>query len=398
VTLAGLIQFYFFQRTRKKLRTLNINKSSKRILLLSLIVFLTYIYSPYIYFVISGRPHEAVDPILLYGILYPFGIWNTASLALFAMLILKDGFNFLKRRILKGSLTSRSNRRFANALHSKAISRRRFLKVSSSAASLGLLSSPVIAATYGAIFEKRFLEIENLNIAFPDLPETLKGLKIVQVSDIHSSMYTPQEDIEKVVEYVNRLEPDILAVTGDFVSSSRIYIKPCVDAFSKARAKYGLFGCLGNHDYYVGVQEVLQEFRSIGFQMLVNSGATITVRGVPINILGVDDLWRGRPNLVKALKEVDATHFNILLCHQPNYFPTIKSYKVELTLAGHTHGGQIALNFFGSTLSFSSLVTPYLRGLFQENNSMLYVNRGIGITGPPIRFNSSPEITVITLS
>ncbi|MFQ5864456.1 MAG: metallophosphoesterase [bacterium] len=396
--LVGLIQFYFFKKARRKLITLDINNKFKQIMLMSVVLFLTYVNSPYFYFLIFGRPHGSVHPVLLYAILYPFGIWTTASFALFAMLVIKDSFNFIKNKMLNISLPWKTHSHSPKQLQSKGISRRRFLKLSSSATSLGFLASPVIATTYGAIFEKRFLEVEKLDMSFPNLPESLKGLKIVQVSDIHSSVYTTQEEIEKVVEQVNRLEPDILAVTGDFVSSSKVFIKPCVEAFSKARAKYGVFGCLGNHDYYVGAQEVIKEFRDIGFEMLVNSGVTLLVRGVPLNILGVDDLWQGRPNLVKTLGQVDSNNFNLLLCHQPNYFPTIQFHKIELTLAGHTHGGQIALNFFGSILSFSSFATPYLRGLFEENHSKLYVNRGIGITGPPIRFNSPPEITVITLN
>lgn len=395
--LAGLVQLYIFRKTKNKLFELSINENIQKVLYVLLIGFLLYINSPHIYFLLFGRPRGPINSTLLYGFLYPFGVWNTASLAIFIILVLHSALRRFKKHFAKLLNSEQKSGLKVQNFDVKSISRRRFLRFTSSAASLGVLSSPVISATYGAVFEKNQLQVEKFKLHFPNLPEPLKGLRIVQVSDIHSSMYTSKEAIEKVVEQANNLEPDLLAVTGDFVSSSKIYIEPCVQAFSVAQAKYGLYGCLGNHDYYVGAHDILNEFRSIGFQMLVNSGATIIIAGTPINILGVDDLWQGRPNLHKALAHVNDDNFNLLLCHQPNYFPKIQTQKIELTLSGHTHGGQIVLNFFGSSLSFSTFFTPYLRGLFEENNSHLYVNRGIGITGPPLRFNSPPEVTLIIL-
>jgi predicted MPP superfamily phosphohydrolase len=388
-----LIQWYIYRTGRSALARWLVSPRRRRLAQTLWLALLVYVNLPYGYFILFGRP-EYVAPIWRAIFLYPFGIWGTASLGTLIVLLLRDvlrTFWAFVSRLWKTSPRSEA------ASVDRTISRRSFLKSSASAAFGGLAVSPVFAATYGALVEARDLKIEELELAFPALPEGLDGLRVVQISDIHSRVYTPKEVIERVVQVANSLQPDLLFITGDFVSDSKRYIDPCAEALRQAEARYGKFGCLGNHDYYVGALDVRMAMAEAGITMLVNDGIEVEIAGERLNIAAVDDLWTGQPDVHRALKRIRRDHFTLMMNHNPNYFPFIAEQDVELTLSGHTHGGQINLSVLGLPLDLTRLSTPYVRGLFNIRRSKLYVNRGIGVTGPPIRFNSPPEITLIRL-
>ena len=136
----------------------------------------------------------------------------------------------------------------------------------------------------------------------------------------------------------------------------------------------------------------------IGINLLVNSSEKLEINGALLSIAGIDDLWVGKPDYDAALRDTDLSSLVILMSHNPDAFPSIARHNVSLTLSGHTHGGQIGLRLLGNHYSFVNLVTPYVMGEFSMGKSKLYVNRGIGTVGPPLRLNSPPEISVITLS
>lgn len=155
---------------------------------------------------------------------------------------------------------------------------------------------------------------------------------------------------------------------------------------------------MGNHDYWVGPRSVAAALKATGVQVLRNQSCTLVLKGVPLNIAGVDDPWRGKPDFDQALSLADPGAPTIMFCHQPDLFPTIAQHGVDLTLSGHYHGGQVRLEFFGMSISPAHLISQFVEGHFIHGRSQLYVSRGIGITGPPVRLNARPEITVLQLA
>jgi predicted MPP superfamily phosphohydrolase len=169
----------------------------------------------------------------------------------------------------------------------------------------------------------------------------------------------------------------------------------CIRDSAGLRAPYGVFGCLGNHETETQTEEsITRLFAAQGVRVLRQERAPIRLRGETLNLIGVDDRHsdlRGVERLVMP------DTVNILLSHDPNAFDRAVELGIDLTLAGHTHGGQLSLEFLRRGLSLSRLETPYVRGWYEKAGAQLYVNRGIGTTGFPIRFGSSPEITVFEL-
>ncbi|HJQ67861.1 MAG TPA: metallophosphoesterase [Blastocatellia bacterium] len=275
------------------------------------------------------------------------------------------------------------------------LSRRRFLRM----ALLAVASMPFAVSAYGAVAARSRRVVERVVIPIPGLPPQLDGLTIVQMSDIHSGMFMTEAQMDEHVRTANELEPDIVALTGDFVATNKDQVAPFINAMSKLRAKRGVFGCLGNHDMFGAVERIAKGFEQHGFKLLRNRNEIIDIDGAKLNVIGVDYIGRrARLNsLGEAIKGISLEGTTLLLAHSPNNFEEAARAGIDLTLSGHTHGGQIALNLAGLVLTPAALATMFLAGLFRIGDSHLYVNRGLGTTGPPIRINAPPEITHITL-
>ncbi|MFC1728824.1 metallophosphoesterase [candidate division KSB1 bacterium] len=330
----------------------------------------------------------------VYLFVYPFFGWLTASVILLVLYLVIDCISFI---VWSGTkLTALFSARFASGERAEKIDsgRRRFMLL----ASAGLTVPPIAASTYAVIFSSRDFYINTMELHFPRLPENLRGLKIAQVSDYHCSMYTTTEVIAQTVGIVNDAKPDFIFLTGDFVPREADYIYPCMDAVKNFKARYGTFATLGNHDYWADAPLITREIERHGIPVFVNRGVTLNIRDEKLNILGVDDLWEGTPDINAALKTVEKGPFNILMSHQPPYWDEVTKHGIELTLSGHTHGGQIGVELLGMGYHVGELFNKYNKGLFKSSGCMLYVNQGIGFTGPPIRVNTPPEITLITLT
>jgi hypothetical protein len=207
---------------------------------------------------------------------------------------------------------------------------------------------------------------------------------------------------------VNQLKPDLVALTGDFITWDASTEGAVVEALSALQAPFGIFGCLGNHERWADAEDSLTRlFAAQGVKILRHAQARLESGGEQLNLIGVDYQTRrrfGPPGDgivgqylegVAALMLPDTA--NILLSHNPNSFDRAAELGIDLSLAGHTHGGQVTLEFISPHLSPSRLITPYARGWFQKGESWLYVNRGIGTIGVPIRIDSPPEITLFEL-
>lgn len=391
VAFVGFAQYYLFRKFHRLIRRSALQLWLQHTLLGLVCIFLTLMYLPYVLRLFYKWPEHEVSNLILYGALYPFSLWGLASVSTFVIVFVKDvgaAVLHLRKRLEPLPMSSRLPPQEAFPA-----SRREFLRWSFGAAA----ASPMGIFTYGAAVGKERYEIVERRVEIPRLSPTLHGLTLVQLTDIHVGNFMKQEKLERYVRVVNELQPDLVALTGDFIGSSPEFIPACATALEKLDAREGVFACLGNHDYWVGARSVTAALEAAGVEVLRNEGHRLMIRDAPLNIAGVDDPWRGKADFDLALSSVDPNAPTIMLCHQPDLFPAIAQRAVDLTLAGHYHGGQIKLEFFGFAVSPAHLITAFVEGFYRHGQALLYVSRGIGITGPPVRLNAPPEITVLRL-
>lgn len=304
-------------------------------------------------------------------------------------------------------LVTRGLRRFRGHADGSSIdlSRRNFLATGARA----LAAVPFAVSGYGVFHERRRFEIESFDLPIAGLSSALDRLTIVQLTDIHVGPFMPEDEVEAFVEATNRLEPDLVALTGDFVSLRREEVLPCARALGKLKARRGVYACLGNHDFYTGAEdELVREMARRGIVVLRNQARSIRIGNSSLSVLGIDDLRSGEPNLAGALAQVgkDADEIRVLLSHRPEIFPEAARGSVEVVLAGHYHGGQVK-PLPGSDVSLARLLTRYAEGMFQlrlgpkdgraPKVSTLFVSRGVGITALPVRINCPPQIAHLVL-
>lgn len=277
------------------------------------------------------------------------------------------------------------------------LSRRRLL--------LGSIALPPVLALYATGISRHEIDITQRIFMIRDLPTAFDGFRIVQFSDIHLEEYTEEFFLRRVLHEVNALKPDLLLITGDFVTRTGGPLGPSLEAASRCAAMLGSltcpqrFGVLGNHDANVGSRLVRAHLADYGLPLLVNEHVQIERDNQHIYLCGLDDYDFGAPNLSLALpQQPDAPV--LLMVHEPDYADTIvthpRGHLVDLIFSGHTHGGQVRLPFL-PPLSLPPNGRRYVEGHYLIGSTQLYVNRGIGTVGLPIRFNCPPEITVATL-
>lgn len=239
-------------------------------------------------------------------------------------------------------------------------------------------------------------EITETIISLRRLPAALDGLRIVHLTDIHHSIFTPLEEVERAVYLANRLEPDLVALTGDYVTFSPAYIQPVARALGKLKARHGVFAVLGNHDFQVDADEVTRALRSHRIRVLRNSRRPLRAGKETLWIVGVDDIWWSSDDLPSALKAVPARDPKILLCHNPLGIWQASRHAIDLVLSGHTHGGQVRVPGFRQ-LYQSRLGERFVDGWNRLQNTQIYVSRGIGKVIVPIRFDCPSEIACLNL-
>jgi uncharacterized protein len=247
-------------------------------------------------------------------------------------------------------------------------------------------------------WQKRLLrtEITRHRIRLRGLDPEFGGVRIVQLTDIHHGLYFPVEALAQTVEIVNRLEPDIVVVTGDFVTYSRTYIESAAELLGGVHARLGVFAVLGNHDFRVSADQIARELRRSGLEMLRNRNTAITYRRRTLHLAGVDD-WNYGADLNRALRGVPKNAPTILLSHHPAIIQAASERGVGLVLAGHTHGGQVNLPVFGTIYGRSPDQTRFKMGWARLGPTQIYVSRGIGTVVLPVRYRCSPEIPQFTL-
>lgn len=274
------------------------------------------------------------------------------------------------------------------------------------------VSGIALAGCVKGITTRNDIEISNLSLGIDHLPASFNGMTITFASDLHSSPFMSLEDMREIVHMINDLHSDMILLPGDFVTSHWKEIEPMIAALSELKAPMGVFASTGNHEYYVGVDLVTNELEGIGIKVLRNENVKVKKGDDALYLLGVDDgdfdtitsyvEGRHAPHIEAAYAGIPENSATILLCHKPYHFEEYAATKVGLVLSGHTHGGQIVLGRFGkSVMALSSLASHFVEGLYRptkyQSNSQMYVSRGLGVVGVPLRLNCPPEITKITL-
>lgn len=304
--------------------------------------------------------------------------------------------------------------------------RRYFFRAATAAAG----AAPFLTAMYGFAAERLNYQVRRVEIPIPSLPSALDGMTIVQLSDIHLSGYMSRSQVRRAVDMANELGADLAVVTGDLVTGVGDPIADCVDEIRHLYAPLGVWGCNGNHEIYAHVEdEAGHLYSQAGMKLLRQENVQLAFKGAHFNLIGVDYQRERNPRGQKQQFLDDIERLvrrdmpNILLSHNPNSFNRAAEIGIELSLAGHTHGGQIQVEILDHRLSPARFISDYIAGLYQrplfapapdaragsvvsdgrkftpQSSAMasIYVNRGLGTVGAPVRLGVPPEISLIVL-
>lgn len=258
----------------------------------------------------------------------------------------------------------------------------------------------VLLVWYSFVFEPYNLKVERLTIELKNLPQSFKGVKIIHISDIHTKRFGRKE--KAVLTIIKQLNFDYLVLTGDIIDRKTKYLAQCRPFWQELGKQYQgkIFAIFGNHlhgNIFINVHEFKDFLQRCNIKTLINKNIKLKKGNEHIYVVGVDDPHTKHHNLKRALKGIENNTVKILLAHSSEIMQDLSEGKVDLILSGHTHGGQVKFPFIRPFWNPTIYRGKYNRGLFKIKDYFLYVNRGIGTDILPIRFNSSPEITLITL-
>lgn len=286
------------------------------------------------------------------------------------------------------------------------ITRRNFIRA-------GLLGLFFLTGAKGYI-NSRSLRLTRHSVGLERLPHALDGLKIGQITDIHAGPLVSREQIRKGVDMIMTNQPDLIVLTGDFVSGATKFLRTsyggfrehhyeyCMKELGRLKAPLGVFAVLGNHDFWSGPEvtlKILNGLEKIGVRVLRNRAVPLEKEGHRLYLAGVDDYWEGSFSLTKALKDIPADACTILLSHNPDVNESIEAMGeyIDLVISGHTHGGQVVLPFLGALYIPSPFGQKYLAGLVRDGKRQTYTSRGLGLFLVPVRINCPADVTLLTL-
>lgn len=308
----------------------------------------------------------------------------------------------------------RMNSSPAGSVGRKRITRRGFLGTGCGILAGGLAAC-LLGPAYAGRVEPSWIEVTKLEIRLTGLRAAFDGFTIVHLSDFHLGRSVKKEQVRRAVEIANGLEPELLVLTGDFVTGSASHSVACGDELAALEAGQGVYGVLGNHDNWTDPDEVAANVAGAGITVLRDEIAVTTVLSSRLWLIGVEDtgftagfyggsfsdfraFWQEKELLVTAMLEgIPDDEPRLLLVHNPDFTEMLPSARIDLALCGHTHGGQVRVPFLGAPVVPSFFGDKYASGLVQGPNTLVYINRGIGLISPPVRFNCRPEVTSLRL-
>ncbi len=275
------------------------------------------------------------------------------------------------------------------------LSRRDFL-IRTAAAGVAMAAG---SATYGYAVESEWVEVTRRTLAIPGWPRAFDGLRVAHITDLHHSPIVPLQYLESCCSRINAERPDLVALTGDYVTRGKPeeFIPPVAAALGKLRAPLGVFASLGNHDLWVDGPAMQRALERHGCTVLRNRWAEVALPGGRLSVVGLGDLWTEGVNLPSAFQGISEARASLILMHNPDTFEEWPAGHRGLILAGHTHGGQVAIPGFGPPFVPSRYGQKYARGLFRKPEATMYVNRGLGCIQLQVRLFARPEIAFLTI-
>lgn len=363
------------------------------------------------YFFLLGLSVLSICMMFFFNKFQPRSVLNFWFSFVILNLIVKTGFAIfliIDDLIRLGIFTK--NKISGTAPAQGGISRSDFLLKAGMAAA----TVPLVSLSWGMIAGPYRYKVFSEKVKVPNLPKAFEGLKIAQISDIHSGSFYDKEAVQKGIDLLNAQEADVVFFTGDIVNDQAKEMEPYIEMFSQVKAPLGVYSILGNHDYgdYVSWEsEEAKEANNVairelhgrmGWRLLLNEHIYLEKDGEKIGLIGVENWGKGfhqEGDLAKAYEGIDAP-VKLLLSHDPTHFDEIvkKDYKdINITFSGHTHGAQMGIETAGFKWSPISLRYRKWAGLYEENGQYLYINRGFGFLGYAGRLGIMPEITVMEL-
>jgi predicted MPP superfamily phosphohydrolase len=263
-----------------------------------------------------------------------------------------------------------------------------------------LMAAPFAAVGYGAFIQRTDFRVREVDIALAGLPTDLDGLRIVQLSDIHLSAFLSETEFARAIDATLELRPHLAVVLGDLVSGHSDPLDACIRQLARLKADAGIFGCLGNHERYIGAEDyTTRQSARAGIRFLRGQAQALRFGNATLNLAGLDfEPQRDRGRYLRGAERLIVPGAaNILLQHNPDVFPAAARQGYNLLLAGHTHGGQVTVEILDRSINPARFFTPYVYGLYREGNAAAYVTRGIGTIGIPARIGARPEISLLRL-
>jgi uncharacterized protein len=272
--------------------------------------------------------------------------------------------------------------------------RRSFLN----SAGVALFAAPVAMMGYGVFVQRLNIRMREQKIAIPGLAEDLVGLRVVQLTDIHLSPFLSEKELRHAVGMANETNAHLALVTGDMISGPRDPLDACLKELANLHAEAGIYGCMGNHEVYAHAEDYASiAGERLGIHYLRSEAVRLKFGTAAMNLAGVDYQRFHSPYLTGAEKMIEPGLFNVLMSHNPDVFPVAAQQGYDLTIAGHTHGGQVRVEILREDLNIARFFTPYVDGLYQNEGRTLFVSRGIGTIGLPVRLGAPPEVALLRL-
>jgi predicted MPP superfamily phosphohydrolase len=268
-------------------------------------------------------------------------------------------------------------------------------------AGLATAAVPVAIALYGTFIERTHFGVQEVSVPIPNLPAGLEGLRILQLSDVHRGPFLSQKLLTRVVDAAREIKSDLIFHTGDFISSKGDPIDACLGELARLHGSGKSFGCMGNHEVYAELMDYLPpQAEKLGIEILQSNARLLNWNGARLNIAGVD--YQSFADRAHYLDGADSLivpgAVNILLSHNPDVFPVAAKMGFDLTISGHTHGGQVRTEILHQDIDLARVYTPFVAGLYRSGGRSCYVTRGIGSIGMPTRIGAPPEITLLRLT
>ncbi len=265
------------------------------------------------------------------------------------------------------------------------------------AAGAGLCIAPLAATAFGIVRRNHF-RVSEVPIPIPNLPKDLDGLRIVQITDIHLSPFLSEREFATAIDMANETRANLALVTGDLITRPGDPLDACLRQLARLRADAGVLGCLGNHETYARVENyVTEQGRRIGIQFLRHQARQLRFGNAAINFAGVDYQKMHSQYLKGAEQLIVPGALNIMLSHNPDVFPVAAAQGYQLTIAGHTHGGQVDVEILHQHVDVARYFTPFVQGLYRRENASVYVSNGLGTIGVPVRIGAPAEVSVLRL-